>query len=171
MDNNGAHTPETKNVGSTNSSTEKVEELQKKMQQELTDLQQKYSKISEKVKELQNDKLDVKNSIKAMNDNFGHISKNVENVLSKLDNINIKDKDSNDDQIIDDRIDISMKKIIFNPLRKLTVGVISSILAVTDKVTKVTCGTREKLEDMVAEVQYERRKKHMANMNEPESVK
>ncbi|MFL0198920.1 hypothetical protein ACJDU8_25735, partial [Clostridium sp. WILCCON 0269] len=119
MDNNGAHTPETKNVGSTDSSTEKVEELQKKMQQELTDLHQKYSKINEKVEELQNDKLDAKNSIKVMNNNFGHISKNVENILSKLDNINIKDKDSNDDHIIDDRIDISMKKIIFNPLRKL----------------------------------------------------
>ncbi|MFL0198931.1 hypothetical protein ACJDU8_25800, partial [Clostridium sp. WILCCON 0269] len=73
--------------------------------------------------------------------------------------------------IIDDRIDISMKKIIFNPLRKLVVGTVASVLAVTDKVTELSCGTREKLEDIVAEVQYERRKKHIANMNEPESVK
>lgn len=166
MDNNGTHSMEGKN-----SSTEKIEELQKRMQQELVDLQQRYSKINGKVEELQNDKLDVKNSIKIMNDNFSHMSKNVENILSKLDNINIKDKNSNDDHIEDDRIDISMKKIIFNPLRKLAVGTIASILAVTDKVTELTCEAKEGLEDIVAEVQYQRRKKHMANMDEPESVK
>ncbi|WP_368490605.1 hypothetical protein [Clostridium sp. BJN0013] len=170
MDNNGTHSMEGKNVNG-NSSTEKIEELQKKMQQELVDLQQRYSKINEKVEELQNDKLDIKNSIKVMNDNFGHMSKNVENILSKLDNINTKNKKLNDDHIEDDRIDISMKKMIFNPLRKLAVGTIASILAVTDKVTELTCGAKEGLEDIVAEVQYQRRKKHMANMDEPESVK
>lgn len=165
-------TNETNNVNNISTSTEKIEELQKKMQQELTNLQQEYGKISEKVEELQNDKLDVKNSIKVINDNFGHISRNVENILSKLDNINIKGKDVEDDEhIIDDRIDISMKKIIFNPLRRLTIGTISSILAVTDKVTEMTCGAKEKLEDIVAEVQYERKKKHLANMDEPQSVK
>ncbi|MFL0196851.1 hypothetical protein ACJDU8_14975 [Clostridium sp. WILCCON 0269] len=169
MDNNETHTIETKS--GTNGSAEKIEELQKKMEQELIDLQQKYSKISEKIEELQNNKLDVKNSMKIMNDNFGNISKNVENILSKLDNINIKEKNLNDDHIIDDRIDISMKKIIFNPLRKLAVGTVASVLAVTDKVTELTCGAKEGLEDIVAEVQYQRRKKHLANMDEPESVK
>jgi chromosome segregation ATPase len=144
----------------------KTEELQKKMQQELDDLEQKYGKISEQIQNLQNDKSDLKNSMKTMNDSFQQVSKNVEDILSKLDNINVPNKDLNDENEVKRTMDFSMKKMIFSPLRKLVVGTISSVLSVKDKTAEVTCGFKEGFEDIVAEAQYQRTKKHMAAVDE-----
>jgi chromosome segregation ATPase len=166
MNTNETHTPGINNAA-TNSSSPKPEDLQKKMQQELEDLQQKYSKISEQIQELQNDKLDIKNSIKTMSDNFQQVNKNVENILSKLDNIGPRNRNLDDEDILDEDIDISMKKIVVNPLRKLIVGTVTSVLSVTDKVTELTCGFKEGLEDIVAEAQYQRKKKQMVAADEP----
>lgn len=163
---NGTHINGEKSVVHNNSSSVKIEELQKKMQQELDELQQKYSKISEQIQNLQNDKSDLKNNIKTMNDSFQQVSKNVEDILSKLNNINAPNKDLNDEDEISKKMNLSMKKIIFNPLRKLLVGTISSVLLVKDKTAEVTCGFKEGFEDIVAEAQYQRTKKHMASMDE-----
>ncbi|MBC2581314.1 hypothetical protein [Clostridium sp. DJ247] len=157
---------ELKNVSNNNKdSSTKIEELQMKIKLELDDLQQKYTNLSAQIQDLQNDKSDLKNSMKTMNDNFQQVSKNVENILAKLDNINGSDKDLDND-IIDKKIDFSVKKIIFNPLRKLAVGTIGSVFSVVDKTTELTCGFKEGFEDIVAEAQYQRKRKQMAAMNE-----
>lgn len=169
MDNNNNETniEETKNIDLNNDfSLIKVEELQKKMQQELDSLQEKYSKMSEQIQDLQNDKFDLNNNMKTMNDSFQQVSKNVEDILFKLDNLQGIDKNLFDDDIVDRKMNISMKKTFLNPLRKLAVGTISSVLSVADKTTEVTCGFKEGLEDIVAEAQYQRKKRQMAAMDE-----
>lgn len=169
MDNktNETHIEGIKNVDhNSNFSSNKIEELQKKMQQELDDLQLKYSNISDQIQTLQNDKSDLKNSIKTMNDSFQQVSKNVENILSKLDNISGDSKNLDDEDMMDRKMNISMKKMIVNPLRKLAVGTITSVLSVTDKAAEVTCGFKEGFEDIVAEAQYQRKRKHMISMDE-----
>lgn len=149
-----------------NCSSTNIEESQKKMQQELIDLQQRFDKISEQIQDLQNDKLAFKSSIKTMNDSFQQVSKNVEDILSKLDNFSNPNKGLNADDLIARKMKFSMKKIIFNPLRKLAVGTISSILSVTDRAIESTCVIKEGFEDIVADAQYQRKKKYMASMTE-----
>ncbi|MBV7275500.1 hypothetical protein I6U48_21590 [Clostridium sp. PL3] len=148
-----------------NNSSDKIEELQRKMQEELDTLEQKYDEISTQIQELQNDKSDLKNSIKTMNDGFQQVSKNVEDILAKLDNIGLASKDLDND-MHNRETKFSAKKMILNPLRKLTVGAIGSVLAVIDKTSELTCGAKESFEDIVAEAQYQRRRKQMGTVDE-----
>jgi chromosome segregation ATPase len=136
------------------------------MQLELDNLHLKYNNISDQIQTLQNDKSDLRNSVKAMNDSFQQVSKNVEDILSKLNAISKDNKNLNEADMMDRKINFSLKKLIFNPLRKLAVGTISSVLTVADTATEVTCGFKEGLEDMVAEAQYQRKKKQMISMDE-----
>ncbi|MBC2579766.1 hypothetical protein HGI79_05480 [Clostridium sp. DJ247] len=59
-----------------------------------------------------------------------------------------------------------MKKALFNPLRKLAVGTVSSVLTITDKTIKTAGGFKEGVEDIIAEAQYQRTKKRMTVMND-----
>ena len=163
---NETHIEGIKNADHNNNSSTKIEELQKKMQKELDDLQVKYSSISDQIQTLQNDKSDLKNSIKTMNDSFQQVSKNVEDILSKLNTISRDNEGFDDEDMMDRKINVSLKKLIFNPLRKLAVGTIGSVLAVADTATEVTCGFKEGFEDIIAEAQYQRKKKHMVSMDE-----
>lgn len=173
MDSNNKETyvGETRNISQdSNNSSAKIEEVQRKMQEELDALEQKYNEISTQIQELQNDKSDLKNSIKTMNDSFQQVSKNVENILAKLDNIGVASKDSDND-MYDREINFSAKKIILNPLRKLTIGAIGSVLAVIDKTSELTCGVKESFEDIVAEAQYQRKRKQMDTVDEAECMR
>ncbi|MBV7275494.1 hypothetical protein I6U48_21560 [Clostridium sp. PL3] len=148
-----------------------IEELQNKMQQELKELQEKYSQMTTQIQELQNNKSDLKNSIKTMNDSFEQVSKNVEHILAKLDNISGTNKDLDDEDLLDEdapdkKIGFLVKKILFTPLRKLTVGTIASVLSIVDGTSKLTCEVKEGFEDIVAEAQYQRKRKQMAAMDE-----
>ncbi|WP_190972226.1 hypothetical protein [Clostridium sp. HV4-5-A1G] len=138
-----------------------VEELQKKMQQKLDALEQKYSQISTQMQKLQDDRSDLKNNIKTMNDRFQQINKNVEDILSKLDNIG-----DNNKNVDDEKTDFSVGKALFSPLRKLTVGTVGSVLAVIDKTAELACGAKEEFEDIVAEAQYQRKRKRKTSMDE-----
>lgn len=164
--NNEKQIGESKDVSHDNKdSSTKIEELQMKIQLELDDLQKKYSNLSMQIQDLQNDKSDLKNSMKTMNDSFQQVSKNVEDILAKLNNIDRSDKKLHDD-MTDEKTDFSVKKIIFNPLRKLAVGTIGSVFSVVDKTTELTYGFKEGFEDIVAEAQYQRKRKQMAAMDE-----
>ncbi|MCI1944805.1 hypothetical protein [Clostridium luticellarii] len=142
-----------------------AEELQKKMQQKLDTLEQKYSQISTEMKKLQDDKSDLKNSIKTMNDRFEHVNKNVEDILAKLDNISENNRGLDDDAE-GEKTDFLARKAIFSPLRKLTVGAVGSVLAVIDKTAELACGAKEGFEDIVAEAQYQRKRKRKVSMDE-----
>lgn len=134
----------------------RLEELQK-----LDALEQKYSQVNTQMKKLQDDRSDLKNNIKSMNDKFQQVNKNVENILSKLDDI-----DKNDRNFSENMGNFSVRKTLCAPLRKMTIGVVGSVLAVADKTTELACGAKEGFEDIVAEAQYQRKRKHKASMDE-----
>ncbi|WP_446899192.1 hypothetical protein ACSVC9_04660 [Clostridium sp. LBM24168] len=131
------------------------------MQQKLEALEQKYSQISTQMQKMQDDKSDLKNSIKTMNDRFKQVNKNVEDILAKLDSIGDNNRGTDDE-----KTDFSAGKTFFNPLRKLTVGAVGSVLAVIDKTTELACGAKEGFEDIVAEAQYQRKRKRKVSMDE-----
>jgi chromosome segregation ATPase len=152
-------------IQSNNISSAQIQEFQKKVQQDIDELQQKYSEISIQIQELQNDKSDLKNNIRTINDSFQQVSKNVEDILAKLDNIGETKKDLDNDTM-DRKIGFSTKKILFNPLRKLTVAAVSSVLAVVYKTSELTCGVKEGFDDIVTQAQYHRRRKQMTIADE-----
>jgi chromosome segregation ATPase len=139
------------------------EEFQKKMQKDLRELHEKYNELNEQIQDLQNDKADFKISIKTMSDNFTEVSKNVQDILSKIDNINNRE---NGREVRYENEEGTMKKMVCKPLKKLAVGTVGSILSITDKVVEVSFGVKEGFEDIVAEAQYQRKKKHLTTMDE-----
>lgn len=143
-------------------SSNKIVELQDKMQHELDGLEEKYSKLTSQINELQSDKSDLKNSIKTMNNSFSEVNKNIESILSKVNSINEVNNEKDYDVSGTQRESLS-KKVIVNPLRKLTIGAISSVLTVIDKTSELTCNVRENFEDIVAEAQYQHKRRQMAS--------
>ncbi|MBV7275496.1 hypothetical protein I6U48_21570 [Clostridium sp. PL3] len=137
-----------------------LQQLQTNTQQELHNLKEGYSKTNEQIQELQSSKHDMESNIKTISDNFNQVNKNIEDILYKLNGISEMNK-----ALEDERINFSVKKMLINPLRKLTVGAVSSVLSVVDKTSELTCGVKEGLEDMVAEAQYQHKRKQMARMD------
>lgn len=124
-----------------------------KIQEELNDLKNKYSNLLKEMQVLENNKDNInslKQDIKSIHDGFEQINKNVEQLNDKLNTISQESQMNN-----------QMKKMMRNPLRRLMVGTVSSVMFVVDKAVETTSGIRENLEDIVAEAQYENKKKRM----------
>ena len=133
-----------------------------KFQQEINELKQKYDTLIKEVKSLE----DNKNNMKIIVDNsyevVQSVSKNVENVMNELNNLKRDyENTSSKDMLNDDKMKFSLRSMFINPLRKIAVGTMQSAFLVVDKTVEGMSNAKEGFEDIVAEAQYQNKKKHV----------
>jgi DNA repair exonuclease SbcCD ATPase subunit len=132
------------------------------LQQEINELKQKYDTLLKDIKCLE----DNKNNIKDIAENsYGvvqNVSKNIENVMNELNNLKKEyENTTSSNMITKDKMKFSIKKIFVNPLRKIAVGTIQSAFLIVDKTVEGMSNAKEGIEDIVAEAQYQNKKKNI----------
>jgi len=132
------------------------------LQQEIDDLRQKYDTLLKDVKGLEESKNNMNVIVENSYEVVQSVSKNVENIMNKLNNFK-KDYENNSysNMFNENKMEFSMKKIFINPLRKIAVGTIQSVFLMMDKTVEGMSNAKEGFEDIVAEAQYENKKKHI----------
>ena len=131
-------------------------------QQEINELKQKYDDLVKDVKCLEDNKSNMKSIVENSYEVVQNISKNVENVMNELNAFkeNYENSESNN-MINEDKMKVSMRDMFINPLRKIAVGSMQSAFMVIDKTMEGMSNAKEGFEDIVAEAQYQNKKKHI----------
>ena len=139
-----------------------------KLQQEIDDLKQKYDTLLKDVKCLEDNKNNMKVIVENSYEVVQSVSKNVENVMNELNNLK-KDYENtiSNNMVNDDKIKFSMRSMVMNPLRKIAVGTMQTAFVVVDKTVEGMSNVKEGFEDIVAEAQYQNKKKHIET---PENI-
>jgi len=133
-----------------------------KLQQEINDLKQKYDTLLKDVKCLEDSKNNMKVTVENSYEVVQNVSKNVENVMNELNNLKKEYENSTSNNMVNEhKMNFSMKNMFTNPLRKIAVGTIQSAFLMIDKTMEGMSNAKEGFEDIVAEAQYQNKKKHM----------
>ncbi|HEY8889163.1 MAG TPA: hypothetical protein VIM70_02735 [Clostridium sp.] len=132
------------------------------LQQEIDDLRQKYDTLLKDVKGLEDSKNSMNDIVENSYEVVQSVSKNVENIMNELNNFK-KDYENNSfsNMFNENKMEFSLKKILINPLRKIAIGTIQSVFLMMDKTVEGMSNVKEGFEDIVAEAQYENKKKHI----------
>jgi len=137
-----------------------MEDLQK-ISQEVNDLKQKYQTVVQKLDAIERENSHRENSIKRIENSFEVMNNHFTELMNKID-LMVEDKEANKMFTNVKRGNFSLMNMIRVPMRKLTVGALSSLFTFTEYATEKAACTREGLEDMIAEAQYESKKRRVA---------
>ena len=129
------------------------------MQQGFEELELKYSNLSKEIEKLESNKTSLGEELKQFHGEFEQINKSVEEILLKLNKLSVDYQGRKNNLGEAPSIMNSMKNLLTNPLRKIAVGTLSTVYAVTDRTMEKASSFRESLEDIVAEAQYANKKK------------
>ncbi len=144
-------------------------ENEEKLTQEINDLKKKYETVMKKVEAIEKESRETAKSINRIENSVGTMNNNFEELMKKLDSV-VEDRES--DKMFDNtkRSGFSLKKMITKPMRKLAVGTISTMFTLADYTSEKFSYAREGVEDMIAEAQYnsKKRKSNMMSDMEPE---
>ena len=133
-----------------------------KLQQEIDELKEKYDTLLKDVKCLEDNKNNMKDLVKNSYEVMQNVSKNVENVMNGLNNLKKNNENTTSSNMINgNKTRFSMKKMFVNPLRKIAVGTMQSTFLIVNKTVEGMSNAREGFEDIVAEAQYQNKKKHI----------
>ncbi len=121
-----------------------IEEIQH-IKQALQALEEKYASIQDKVK-----KMDTNTA------NMEEISQKIQQMMDKLNTLSDKNK-----YVMSENMKKCAKKMIANPCRAFTVESIRFMLMAVDKSREGVENFRECMEDIIAEAQYEHKKRYM----------
>lgn len=133
-----------------------------KFEKEINELKQKYDTLIKEVKSLGDTKDNMKNIVESSYEVVQGLSKNVENVMNELNNLKSDyEKNTYNSMIAKDKMKFSMKDMFIIPLRKIAVGTMQSAFLVVDKTMEGISNAKEGFEDIVAEAQYQNKKKHL----------
>jgi len=133
-----------------------------KFQREINELKQKYDTLLKEVKGIEDTKNNMKDVIQSSYEVVQGLSKNVENVMNELNNLKSDLKNNTTMNINNENSKkFSMKEMFVNPFRKIAVGTLQSAFLVMDKTIEGMSNAKEGFEDMVAEAQYQNKKKHL----------
>jgi chromosome segregation ATPase len=133
----------------------------KTLEERLNALEEKFNKMNTEVDGLKNERSELKENIKSMQDSFQTVNKNVETILSRLEDMTSRQNGS-----MMNGMTPGMMKMMRRPMRKLFVGTVSSVMTVTSVLTEAVSHMKEGMEDIMAEAQYEQKKKHMSMAKE-----
>lgn len=131
-----------------------------KLSQEVHDLKQKYETVIKKLDGIEKENAHRENSIKRIENSFDVMNNNFRELMDKIDVI-VEDRETHKMFNQGKRSNFSLINMIKRPIRKLTVGTISSIFAITEYASEKAACTREGLEDIIAEAKYESQKKRV----------
>jgi len=133
-----------------------------KLQQEINELRQKYETLLKDVKCLEESKNNIKDIVENSYEVVQNVSKNVENVMDELNNLKKEYENTGTNNMKnEEKMNFSMKKMFINPLRKIAVGTMQSAFLMMDKTMEGMSNAKEGFEDIVAEAQYQNKKKHI----------
>lgn len=143
-----------------------VNNNKEQLQQEIDELKQKYDTLLKDVKSLENNKNNMKDIVENSYEVVQNVSKNVENVMNELNNLK-KDYENNtpNNMVNEDKMNFSMKSMFINPLRKIAVGTMQTAFLMMDKSMEGMSNAKEGFEDIVAEAQYQNKKKSTESAN------
>jgi chromosome segregation ATPase len=143
-------------------SEQELNNFKNAIESEIRELEERYSFLTKEVKDLEESKTVMKESMESVQDNFEQINQNISDIMKKLDmlagtceNINHINKDDFGDERE------SIGSIITKPLRRLAVGTVSFLYSITDATLEGASNIKEGFEDIVAEAQYENKKRRM----------
>ena len=130
------------------------------LQQEIDELRQKYDTLLKDVKCLEDNKNNMKGIVENSYEVVQNVSKNVENIMNELNNLK-KDYENtaSSNMFNENKMKFSMKSMFINPLRKIAVGTMQSAFLMMDKTVEGMSNAKEGFEDIVAEAQYQNKKK------------
>jgi len=130
------------------------------LQEEIDELRQKYDTLLAEVKCLEDNKNSMKDIVGNSYEVVQNVSKNVENVMIELNNLKKNYENSTSNNMVnEDKMKFSMKNMFINPLRKIAVGTMQSAFLMMDKTVEGMSNAKEGFEDIVAEAQYQNKKK------------
>lgn len=135
-----------------------VNEIQKKYEQEIKDLNSKYEMLSKEVEKLIKNEESLRTSVNTIYNSFEKLNQNVEMILSKMDSL----QNANFEQQQGPKMDLNIGRKLGRGLRRLTVGTVGFVLGVRDRTAETVANFKEGFEDIVAEAQYNNRKKKLA---------
>lgn len=145
-----------------NKTEQELNDFKKAFELEIHDLEERYSFLINEVKELEDSKKNLKESMQTVQENFQEINTNISTIMKRLDKLaEVSSKVNEDAEDALNRDRESVSSIISKPFRKLAVGTVSVIYAVTDKAIEGAASIKEGFEDIVAEAQYENKKRRM----------
>ncbi len=130
------------------------------LQQDIDELKQKYDTLLKDVKCLEDNKNNMNDIVKNSYEVIQNVSKNLENVMNELNSLKKNYENTASNTTSNENImNFSMKKMFINPLRKIAVGTIQSAFIMMDKTMEGMSNAKEGFEDIVAEAQYQNKKK------------
>jgi len=131
------------------------------LQHEIDELRQKYDTLLSDVKSLEDNKNNMKDIVQNSYEVVQNVSKNVEKVMNELNNFKKEYEGiTSNNMANENKMKFSMKNMFINPLRKIAVGTIQSAFLMMDKTVEGMSNAKEGFEDIVAEAQYQNKKKH-----------
>ncbi|PAB60378.1 hypothetical protein [Anaeromicrobium sediminis] len=129
---------------------------QEKIYEELKTLKDQYTSLVKEVQALDNNEKSInslRQSIDSLFHEFNEVNKNMEditNILNEMSETNNLNTENNNRPL---------------DIRGMTVKTLSSILSVVDNTMEKTSGFGEGLEDLIAEAQYENKRKRLVCRN------
>ena len=144
--------------------SEQVNEQQlKKMQEDLKDMQTKYTGLVNDMKGLKAGQAGMQENITVLNGHYEKISGNMEMIMCKLDSISEDAQKNMMGKMMRQKQGV-MSRMIKNPLRKLAVGTIGTLMSMGDYAAEKASNAKEGLEDIVAEANYNNKKRRSTRM-------
>lgn len=135
-----------------------VENERKLASNEIEDLYKKYDSLNKKVEQIEKEHRNTENSMKRIENSVESMSTNFEQLMKKLDSV-MELKEAGKMFQKDLGKNLSFHRMVKQPMRKLAVGTMSTVFQISSYASEKISGAREGLEDMVAEAQYNSRKK------------
>lgn len=131
--------------------------------QEINELRGKYESLIQKLDNIEKESTQRENNIKQMESNFEVINNNLKELMNKIDSM-VEDRETGKMFSNFRKENSSFMDMITKPMRKATVSTMSTIFSITDYASEKMAYARENLEDIVAEAQYENRKRKSTMM-------
>ncbi|AGX44357.1 hypothetical protein [Clostridium saccharobutylicum] len=138
------------------------------MSQEINELKQKYDSIIQKLDTIEKENQNKEVYIKQTQNNFETINNTMKELMEKINSM-VEDKEANKMFNNSNKSDFSFKDRIASPMKKFTIKTIGTVFTMADYASEKMSYAKESLEDIVAEAQYESKKKRATVMSNSHS--
>jgi predicted nuclease with TOPRIM domain len=136
--------------------------------QEVNELKQKYESLIQKLDDIQKENTLREHSIKQTENNFDVINHNMKALMDKID-LMVEDKETSKMFNNGRKNNFSMMNMITAPMKRMTISTMRTLFTMADYASEMAASAREGLEDIMAEAQYESKKKKSTMMPNEQS--
>jgi hypothetical protein len=138
-------------------------EKSEQINQEVSELKQKYDSLIQKVAAIEKQNTHRGHSIKQTENNFEVINNNLRELVKKID-LMVEDKETNKMSNKIRKNNFSLMNMIKTPIKRIAISTMRTLFTMADYASEKASSTRESLEDIAAEAQYESKKKRQPMM-------